>query len=97
MALAAATRVFVKTHVRPPPDFFATEAAGLDCGIPSFVIAKAVEHKGQKGTEAVDWFLNPGNDGVAPLHAFQQTVIDASEQWRKRNATGQSGIMGFPS
>jgi len=72
-----------------PPE--TVEAAGLDCGIPSFVIAKAVDHKGPKGTDAVDWILNPGRNGIAPRPAFQQALLDASEQWHKRNKTGQTG------
>ena len=80
--------LFIVASTYPPET---VEAAGLDCGVPSFVVAKAVDHRGPKGTEAVDWILNPGQKKGTALQALRQTLLEASEQWRKRNETGQSG------
>ena len=76
--------LFIVASTYPPKT---VEAAGLDCGIPSFVIAKAVEHKGPKGTEAVDWILNPGHNGGTPLQAFRRALLEASKQWCEINKT----------
>ena len=76
--------LFIVASTYPPET---VEAAGLNSNIPTFVVARAIDHKGPKGTEAVDWILNLGRNGVTPLQAFRQTLLEASEQWLKRNET----------
>jgi hypothetical protein len=73
------------------------EAAGLDCGLPTFVVAKAVEHKGPRGTEAVDWVLHPGRNGVVPIQEFREALLAASEQWHMRSQARQSGEQSPPA
>lgn len=66
------------------------EAAGRDCGIATFVIAKAVDHRGANPTVSVEWFLNPGHGGTAPLQALRQTLCLAATQWCERAAGSSS-------
>jgi hypothetical protein len=80
--------LFIVASTYPPET---VEVAGLDCGLPTFVVAKAVEHKGPKGTEAVDWILNPGHNGISPLQAFRQGQLEAEDEWHKINVTERSG------
>jgi hypothetical protein len=62
------------------------EAAGLDCDLRTFVIAKAID-----GTAAVDWHLHPGRDSTPPLLAFRQALLDAAAAWDTRNTSEQPG------
>ena len=61
------------------------EAKGESCGIPSFVIAKAIDHKPNNGKVNVEWILNSGKDNILPISRFKDTLILAAKKWDFKN------------
>jgi len=61
------------------------ETKGENCGLPSFVIAKAIDHKPDNGKVNVEWILNNGKDNTLPISRFKDTLILAAKKWELKN------------
>jgi hypothetical protein len=61
------------------------EASGTQCGLSTFVLARAVDGKRPDGTVFVNWHLNPGHDTISPMQKFRDTLIRTADEWEERH------------
>ena len=52
--------------------------------LPTFVLARATDHKGSHGTDRVTWKLTRTSTGTLPLADFQSYVTKAVDDWKMR-------------
>ena len=63
----------------------AIEAKGAECGIPTFVMARAIDRKQGAWTEPVHWHLNSDGAGTLPMSRFREKLLWAAKRWTVAN------------
>lgn len=74
--------LFILATTRNP---IAVMTEGEQHHLPTFVLAKATDHKGERGTASVTWKASRTAAGTLPLDDFRTYITAAVHSWHARN------------
>jgi hypothetical protein len=68
--------------------------AGRECGLPTFVLARAIDRREDRANQSTEWVLDQGEDGRPPLQAFRQELVAAAARWEQRHRNPSEQAVG---